>query len=84
MKADCLAYLNVTSIKRYKILPNPKPNPRGNSLIFGSLLITYMQIVRLEPSNNIGPIAEAPRIEPIPESNKKSPEPIPSCDRSIL
>ena len=38
----------------------------------------------LEPINKIGPIADAPKIEPMPPSNKKSPDPIPSLDLRIL
>ncbi|MEL0207805.1 MAG: hypothetical protein VW915_02825 [Gammaproteobacteria bacterium] len=31
----------------------------------------------LDPIKRIGPIAEAPKIDPTPPSNKKSPDPIP-------
>ena len=38
----------------------------------------------LDPIKRIGPIAEAPKIDPIPPSNKKSPDPIPFFDLIIL
>ena len=37
----------------------------------------------LDPINRIGPIAEAPKTDPIPPSNKKSPDPIPSINHII-
>ena len=38
----------------------------------------------LDPINRMGPKAEAPKTDPIPPSNKKSPDPIPSIDLIIL
>lgn len=64
--------------------PNPNPNPNGSSSVSESLFIKYVQIVRLEASNKIGPIDDAPKIAPIPPSSIKSPAPIPSRDLRIL
>ena len=61
----------------------PIPNPSGSSpSLF--LFIAYRHKVMLDPIKRIGPIAEAPKIDPIPPSNKKSPDPIPSLDLIIL
>ena len=56
--------------------PIPKPKPSGSSWSL-SLLTEYSNKVIHDPIRRIGPIAEAPKIDPIPPSNKKSPDPIP-------
>ena len=38
----------------------------------------------LDPINRIGPIEDAPNTDPMPPSNKKSPDPMPSVDLIIL
>ena len=68
---------------QYNIAPKPKPKPNGSSFSF-FLFNRYKHKVMLEPINKIGPIDDAPKIEPMPPRNKKSPEPIPSIFRIIL
>ena len=68
---------------QYNIAPKPKPNPNGSSLCF-FLFNAYKHKVMLDPTNKIGPMDDAPKVEPIPPRNKKSPEPIPSIFRIIL
>ena len=62
-------------------MPKPKPNGSSSSLF---LLTAYRHKEMLDPIKRIGPIAEAPKIDPIPPSNIKSPDPIPSLDLIIL
>ena len=59
------------------------PKPRGS---FVSVFIFKIckANVRDEPIKRMGPREDAPKTDPIPPSNKKSPDPIPSMDLIIL
>ena len=61
----------------------PMPKPKGSCFSF-FFFKKYRPKVTLDPINRIGPIEDAPNTDPMPPSNKKSPDPMPSVDLIIL
>ena len=61
----------------------PMPKPKGSCFSF-FFFKKYRPKVILDPINRIGPIEDAPNTDPMPPSNKKSPDPMPSADLIIL
>lgn len=61
----------------------PMPKPKGSCFSF-FFFKKYRPKVMLDPINRIGPIEDAPNTDPMPPSNKKSPDPMPSVDLIIL